>query len=112
MWSLTVCVTLIAGSVLTVMSSEIRSRHCDTTVIADPMAGVYVSRKLGMFMLFAATYTCTWMYNDICGGTEVVVSSIECPGTRGPSLFPVLEWTVFVFVWINAIGFVKLVRSY
>lgn len=111
LWSLMVCVTLMSGSILTVLSSERRSCASDTIVIVDPMAGVAVSQKVVMAIFFLATYIYTWLYYEVCGGTEVLVSWIECADRRGPSLFPILKWTAFVFVWINTIGFVRLVRS-
>lgn len=111
LWSLMVCITSIGGLILTILSSERRSGRSDTSVIVDPMSGVSVYQKLLMFIFFLATYIHTWLYYKFCGGTEVVVSWIECSGKRGPSLFPILKWTTFVFVWINTIGFVRLLRS-
>ena len=111
LWSLVVCVALISGSVLTILSSDRRrSARGDSGAIADPMSGVSVSQKLAVFVFFSAAYVCTWLYYKYCGDTEVVVSWIECSGKRGPSLFPILKWTTFVFLWINTIGFVRLVR--
>ena len=111
MWSLMVCITLIRGYILAILSSEIRSARSDTSAIVDPMLGVSLYQKLVMFFLFLATYIHTWVYYAICSETEIVVSWIECSGRRGQSLFPILKWTTFVFVWINTIGFVRLVRS-
>lgn len=110
LWSLTVCITLIGGCTLTILSSERRSSHSDTDVIADPMSGVSVSQKVLMFIFFLAAYIYTWLYYRVCGTREIVLW-IECSGRRGPSLFPILKWTTFAFVWINAIGFTRLVRS-
>ena len=111
LWSLMVCVTLIAGSVLTTLSSGRRLTCSYTGVIGDPMAGVSRSQKLTAFGFFVATYFYTWLYYQVCAGdTEAVVSRIECSDRRGPCLFPILKWTTFVFVWINTIGFVRLVR--
>lgn len=110
MWSLMVCITLIGGSILTVLSSERRSSRSDTSVIADPMSGVSGSQKLIMFMLFVVTYIYTWLYYTVCSGTNVVVLRIECSSKQDASLFPVLKWTTFVFVWINTIGFIRLLN--
>lgn len=111
LWSLTVCITLISGSILTVLSSERRSSRSDPSVILDPMAGVAISQKVIMSIFFLATYIYTWLYYEVCGGTDVLVWWSECADRRGPSLFPILKWTTVVFVWINTIGFVRLVRS-
>ena len=111
LWSLMVCVTLMSGSILSVLCSERRNCGSDTSVIVDPMAGVDVSHKVVMSIFLLATYIYTWLYYEVCGGTEVVVSWIECANRRGPSLFPILKWTALVFVWINTIGFIRLVRS-
>lgn len=109
-WSLAVCITLIGGSFLTILSSERRNGSGDASAIVDPMSGVSLSQKRVTFIFLLATYVYTWLYYRVCGGTEVLVSWSECSDRRGPSLFPVVKWTGFVFVWINTIGFLRLLR--
>lgn len=111
LWSLMVCITLIGGSILTIMSSERRNRRSNTSVIVDPMSGVSTSQKVIMFIFFLTTYIYTWLYYEWCSDKALVASRIECSGKRGPYLFPVINWTTFVFVWINTIGFIRLLRS-
>ena len=110
LWSLMVCVTLIGGYVLTLLSTEKRNHSSNTATIVDPLAGVSMYQKILMFTFFLTTYNYTWLYYQLCGSAEVVVSWIDCSSRRGPSLFPILTWTTFVFVWINAIGFVRLLQ--
>lgn len=111
LWSLTVCITLIGGSIVAGLSAATRSSRSDTRAIADPMLAISVSQKLVMLVLFLATYVYTWLYYRLCCSTELVISRVVCSDRRGPSLLPSLRWTMFVFVWINTIGFVRLVRS-
>lgn len=93
--------------------SSVKRRGCsNTAVMTDPISSVSVSHKLTMFTSFIVTYIYTWLYYNFCYRTEVVVSWIECSGKRGPCLLPILKWTTIVFIWINTIGFIRLVRSY
>lgn len=112
LWSLAVCIALISGCVLTILSSDRRqSARVDSGAITDTTPGVSVSQKFTLFIFSSAAWICTWLYYKYCGGTEVVVSWVDCSANRGPALFPILTWTTFVFGWINAIGFARLQRS-
>lgn len=109
LWSLLVCITLISGSGLTILSSERRSCLSSTSVMVNTMTGISLSQKVTMFTLFLATYIHTWAYYQLCSRNKVVWW-VECSAKRGPSLLPILKCTTFVFVWINAIGFIRLLR--
>ena len=108
LWSLMVCISFTGGCILTHQSWQSRSRCSDPLVTVKTKAGVSFSQKLIVFMLLLATYIYTWLYYDLCSDMEIEDSWIECSGKRGPSLFPVLKWTIFVFVWINTMGFFRL----
>lgn len=111
LWSLMVCISLIGGAIVGMLSAVRRSARSDTRAITDPMATVSISQKLIMFIFFLVTYIYTWLYYRSCGSMELVVSRLECSDRRGACLFPILTWTTFVFVWINTIGFITLVRA-
>ena len=84
LWSLVVCVTLMSGSILSVLSSERRSRGSDTSVIVDPMAGVAVSQKVVMSIFFLATYIYTWLYYEVCGVPRSLFRGLNAQTDEGP----------------------------
>lgn len=108
-WSLMVCITLTGGLFLAARSSERRSRCGDTAVIAHPLSGLSLCHKLIMSFLLLATYTHTWIYYCCCCEEYAVSPLLVCSSKRGPVLFPVLKWTTFVFIWINTVGFARLI---
>lgn len=108
-WSLMVCAALIGGFSLTILSSDKRSSHRDTSVAIDSMAGVSVCQKRIFFSFLLATYIYTWICYKICSDTELVGSRMDCSGKRLLSTLPILQWTTFAFAWINTIGFIRLV---
>lgn len=112
LWSLTVCFSLTGGCLLTTQSLERQRSRCGASrQSADPASAVSVSKKLATGGLFLTAYVLTWLYYRVCSDAVVAASRIECADGRGPSLFPILEWTTFVFFWISAIGFLRSVRS-
>lgn len=109
MWSLMVCLTLTAGLSVTITSSDKRNDCCNTSVLADMTSLVSLGYKIATFVLFVATYTVTWLYYQLCGVTVIHSGPwLGCSDKVGSRLFPILEWTTFVFVWINTIGSVRL----
>lgn len=106
MWSLMVCISLTVGLIVAVRSSD---KQSNIAVLADTAAGVSLRCRGVTFTLFAITYAYTWLYYNMCGVTAARdKTSLGCSDKIGPHLFPILQWTTFVFVWINTIGFVRL----
>lgn len=112
LWSLTVCFSLIGGCLLITQSLE-RQRSCSSAsrLSTSPVSTIPVPKKLITGGLFLVAHVLTWLYYYICSDDVIAASRIQCADRRGPSLFPILKWTTFVFFWINTIGFLRSVRS-
>lgn len=107
-WSLMVCISLTVGLVVAVRSSDVQS---NAAMPAATTEVVSMRCKGAICALFATTYAYTWLYYITCGAAAARDNvSLGCSDKLGPHLFPILQWTTFVFAWINTIGFVRLFR--
>lgn len=97
-WSLSVCSSLICGMHIGATCSMKRAELDKSACRAYPDLGVSRTAKVTFCTQLLLAYVCTWLYSKR-QWDEIALWA--------PHLY---EWTVFVFAWINAVGFLRLFR--
>lgn len=103
LWSSAVCTTLLLGFILSVLSSDNRTRSSDPSVLTDTLSGIAWFHKATMTTLLLSVYMYIWLHYRWCHEEHVRSPTVDMRNTH-----ILLQWTTFAFVWINVIGFVKL----
>nr|BBA49210.1 hypothetical protein [Oryzias latipes] len=103
-WSLTVCGALIAGLAVAANSSRALVSRADPKVIAQPLRVIPLWVKCLLSALLFSAYTYTWMY---CADP----SRSGCWEEGRRAWPPLWSCTVGLFLWINAVGLLGLLRQ-
>lgn len=101
-WSASVCGSLISGMHIGATSASKRAELNKIAWRDHPDFGVSKAASVALCAQLACAYMCTWLYSESCGKTVLM-----CNNSPWPHLY---EWTVFVLVWINTVGFLRLFR--
>lgn len=101
-WSVSVCSSLIWGMHIGATSSSRRAERDKSACRAYPDFGVSRTASLVLCLQLMVAYVCTWLYSKSCREKAGM-----CNNAVWSHLY---EWTLFVFVWINTVGFLRLFR--
>lgn len=104
LWSAIICVTLLQGLSLTVRPPVVQRNDQRSAVRWD--LDLFL-QKHATFMFLLTSYVYTWLYYNFC---KTNPSAVSCLNEEGPSTVPTMKWTIFVLIWINTVGLVKLGR--
>lgn len=101
-WSASVCTSLIWGMHIGATSASKRAERDKSACRNHPDFGVSRAASLALCAQLVLAYVCTWLYSESCRKTSGM-----CNNSPWSHLY---EWTIFVFVWINTVGFLRLFR--
>lgn len=101
-WSLSVCSALLWGMHIGATSSLKKAERDKSTCRVYPDYGVSKPASLALCLQLMLAYVCTWLYSQNCRGRTDMYNN-----AMWSHLY---EWTLFVFVWINTVGFLRLFR--
>lgn len=101
-WSLSVCATLIWGLYIGATCASRRNEFDRSKGRLHPDFGVSTTSSFALCFLLLLAYLCTWLYRRTCHeGKSTLAEGMESR---------LYVWTIGVFVWINAVGFLRLFR--
>lgn len=98
-WSMSVCSSLIWGMYIGATSSSKRTECNKSACRAYPDFGVSRTASLALCVQLMLAYVCTWLYSKSCRENAGMCNRSH-----------LYEWTLFAFVWINTVGFLRLFR--
>lgn len=101
-WSLSVCTTLIWGLYIGATCASRRTDYDHSKGRLYPDFGVSKTSSFALCFQLMVAYMCTWLYSRTRHEGE------STPADAAES--HLYAWTIGVFVWINAVGFVRLFR--
>lgn len=101
-WSLSVCTTLIWGLYIGATCASRRNDYDHSKGRLHPDFGVSKTSSFALCFQLLVAYMCTCLYWRTCHEGK------STPADAAESHLYV--WTIGVFVWINAVGFVRLFR--
>lgn len=101
-WSLSVCTTLIWGLYIGATCASRRNDYDHSKGRLHPDFGVSKTSSFALCFQLLVAYMCTCLYWRTCHEGK------STPADTAESHLYV--WTIGVFVWINAVGFVRLFR--